>query len=105
MKLSLMKFHKIKNKVNWVRAHCTRNERKRLVKIGKRALFNVTWSLVFKWGTPLGNPYNHDDDDDDDDDTDDVELSQTLTSIFLVQNIHGIVGGELCLGDCLRGKS
>ena len=60
---------------------------------------------MFKWGTPLGNPYNHDDDDDDDDDTDDVELSQTLTSIFLVQNIHGIVGGELCLGDCLRGKS
>ena len=97
-----MKFHKIKNKVNWVRAHCTRNERKRLVKIGKRALFNVTWSLVFKWGTPLGNPYNHDDDDDD---TDDVKLSQTLTSIFLVQNIHGIVGGELCLSDCLRGKS
>lgn len=58
---------------------------------------------MFKWGTPLGNPYNHDDDDDDD--TDDVKLSQTLTSIFLVQNIHGIVGGELCLSDCLRGKS
>lgn len=57
---------------------------------------------MFKWGTPLGNPYNHDDDDDD---TDDVKLSQTLTSIFLVQNIHGIVGGELCLSDCLRGKS
>ena len=57
---------------------------------------------MFKWGTPLGNPYNHDDDDDD---TDDVKLSQTLTSIFLVQNIHGIDGGELCLSDCLRGKS
>ena len=98
-----MKFHKIKNKVNWVRAHYTRNERKRLVKIGKRALFNVTWPLVFKWRTPLGNPYNHDEDDDDD--NDDAKLSQTLTSIFLVQNIHGIVGGELCLSDCLRGKS
>ena len=83
-----MKFPKIWIKVNWVLS----------------ALFNVTWSLVFKWGTPLGNPYNHDDDDDDDDDTDDVKLSQTLTSIFLVQNIHGIVGGELCLSDCLRGK-
>ena len=59
---------------------------------------------MFKWGTPLGNPYNHDDDDDDDDDTDDAKLSQTLTSRFLVQNIHGIVGGELCLSDCLRGK-
>ena len=59
---------------------------------------------MFKWRTPLGNPYNHDDDDDDDD-TDDAKLSQTLTSIFLVQNIHGIVGGELCLSDCLRGKS
>ena len=58
---------------------------------------------MFKWRTPLGNPYNHDDDDDDD--TDDAKLSQTLTSIFLVQNIHGIVGGELCLSDCLRGKS
>ena len=82
---------------------------------------------MFKWRTPLGNPYNHDvyddddnddddddddtddddddDDDDDNDDTDDAKLSQTLTSIFLVQNIHGIVGGELCLSDCLRGKS
>ena len=60
---------------------------------------------MFKWRTPLGNPYNHDEDDDDDDDTDDVKLSQTLTSIFLVQNIHGIDGGELCLSDCLRGKS
>ena len=69
---------------------------------------------MFKWRTPLGNPYNHDDDDDnddddddndDDDDDDDAKLSQTLTSIFLVQNIHGIVGGELCLSDCLRGKS
>ena len=58
---------------------------------------------MFKWRTPLGNPYNHDDDDDDD--TDDAKVSQTLTSIFLVQNIHGIVGGELCLSDCLRGKS
>ena len=59
-------------------------------------------------GTPLENPYNHDedddDDDDDDDDTDDVKLSQTLTSRFLVQNIHCIVGDELCLSDCLRGK-
>ena len=58
---------------------------------------------MFKWRTPLGNPYNHDEDDDDD--NDDAKLSQTLTSIFLVQNIHGIVGGELCLSDCLRGKS
>lgn len=57
---------------------------------------------MFKWGTPVGNPYNHDDDDEDD--TDDVKLFRTLTSRFLVQNIHGIVGGELCLSDCLRGK-
>ena len=59
---------------------------------------------MIKQGTPLGNPYNHDDDDEEEEDDDDEKVFRTLTSRFLVQNIHGIVGGELCLSDCLRGK-